>query len=71
MIHKVLKYLGKEFSNVVLNRIHSSSGSTNSLQEYMDSNNLNNEDIREESHESFAPKHKLPLKYTNSLCRLI
>ncbi len=70
MIHKVLKYLGMEFSNVVGSRIHRSSGSTNSLQEYMDSNNLNNEDIREDS-ESFAPKHKLPLKYTNSLCPLI
>ncbi len=68
MIHKVLKYLGKEFSNVVGNRIHSSSGSTNSLQEYMDSNNLNNEDIREDTVVNhFAPKHELPLKYTNSL----
>ena len=56
MILKVLKYLGKEFSNAVRNRIHSSSGSTNSLQEYMDSNNLNNEDIREDT----VVNHLLP-----------
>ncbi len=62
MIHKGLKYLSKEFSNVVGNRIDSSSDSTNSLQEYVDSNNPNNEDVREDySRKSFTPKHKLPL----------
>ncbi len=60
MIQKGLKYLSKEFSNVVGNRIDNSSHSTNSLQEYVDSNNVNNEDIRKDYRRiSFAPKHKL------------
>ncbi len=62
MIHKGLKYLSKEFSNAVGNRIDSSTDSTNSRQEYVDSNNPNNEKIRDDySRKSFAPKHKLPL----------
>ncbi len=48
MIHRGLKYLSKEFSNVLGNRINISSDSTNSLQEYVDSNNPNNKNVRED-----------------------
>ncbi len=60
MIKKGLEYLSKEFSNV-RNGLYSAPDSTNQLQEYMDSSNLNNEVVRKRYiRKPFTAKHRRP-----------